>query len=126
MVATDVASRGLDIQNIGVVVNYDFPDGRGGVEDYVHRIGRTGRAGKSGISYTFFTPENSKRARELIRILEGAGQEVPPLLQNMSSRGSGFGGRRRGGGRGGSRFEQGKARKGRGGRGGCERDRGRW
>jgi len=126
MVATDVASRGLDIQNIGVVINYDFPDGRGGVEDYVHRIGRTGRAGKSGISYTFFTPENSKRARELIKILEQAGQEVPPQLQNMSSRGGGFGGRRRGGGRGGKRFGGTNSWKGSGGRGGRERDRGRW
>jgi len=125
MVATDVASRGLDIKNIGVVINFDFPDGRGGVEDYVHRIGRTGRAGESGVSYTFFTPENSKRARELIKILELAGQEVPPQLFVMSSRG-GFGGRRRGGGGRGNRFGQGRARKGNGGRGGRERNRGRW
>ena len=52
MVATDVAARGLDIPNVAAVVNYDFPNG---VEDYVHRIGRTGRAGASGEAYTFFT-----------------------------------------------------------------------
>jgi len=124
MVATDVASRGLDIRDITIVINFDFPDGRGGVEDYVHRIGRTGRAGKTGISYTFFTPENSKRARELIRILEQAGQEVPPDLRSMSTRGGGFSGRSRGRGRG--RFGRGRGRKGRGGRGGRERERGRW
>lgn len=52
MVATDVAARGLDVPNVTAVVNYDFPNG---VEDYVHRIGRTGRAGATGESYTFFT-----------------------------------------------------------------------
>lgn len=56
MVATDVAARGLDVPNVGAVVNYDFPNG---VEDYVHRIGRTGRAGAKGTSYTFFTPQVS-------------------------------------------------------------------
>lgn len=54
MVATDVAARGLDVPNVGLVVNFDFPNG---VEDYVHRIGRTGRAGASGESLTFFTPQ---------------------------------------------------------------------
>jgi len=105
MVATDVASRGLDIKGVRVVVNYDFPDGRGGVEDYVHRIGRTGRAGTKGISYTFFTPDNGKRARELVKLLEGAAQEVPEDLRMMSViGGGGFGGGRRGrGNRGGYR-----------------------
>lgn len=50
MVATDVASRGLDIKDIKYVINYDFPQV---IEDYVHRIGRTGRAGAKGTAYTF-------------------------------------------------------------------------
>merc|ERR1719320_1405413 len=83
MVATDVASRGLDIKDVGVVVNYDFPDGRGGIEDYVHRIGRTARAGKRGIAYTFFTQKNSRRAPELIKLMEDAGQSVPKALRDM-------------------------------------------
>ena len=45
MCATDVAARGLDVKDIAAVVNYDFPNG---VEDYIHRIGRTGRAGATG------------------------------------------------------------------------------
>jgi len=135
MVATDVASRGLDIKDVSVVINYDFPAGRGGVEDYVHRIGRTGRAGEKGVSYTFFTKDDSKRARELIKILEQAGQEVPPQLRSMSSGGGFSGGRRRGGGgrgRGGRGRGRGRGRGGgrrfgggRGGRGGG-RDRERW
>ena len=52
LVATDVASRGLDIPEVSMVVNYDVP---GDPEDYVHRIGRTGRAGKTGQAITLFT-----------------------------------------------------------------------
>lgn len=50
MVATDVASRGLDVNDITYVINYDVPKN---VEDYIHRIGRTGRAGKKGKSIAF-------------------------------------------------------------------------
>lgn len=45
MCATDVAARGLDVKDVSAVINYDFPNG---VEDYIHRIGRTGRAGATG------------------------------------------------------------------------------
>ncbi|KAJ6799468.1 putative DEAD-box ATP-dependent RNA helicase 14 isoform X3 [Iris pallida] len=73
LVATDVAARGLDVKDIRVVVNYDFPTG---VEDYVHRIGRTGRAGAKGEAYTFFCDQDSKYASDLVKILEGASQQV--------------------------------------------------
>merc|ERR1719331_2437715 len=53
LVATDVASRGIDVKDIKYVINYDFP---GSIEDYIHRVGRTGRAGATGSSYSFFTP----------------------------------------------------------------------
>jgi len=69
-----------------VVVNFDFPTG---VEDYVHRIGRTGRAGATGIAYTFFGDQDAKHASDLIKILEGANQRVPPELRELSSRGGG-------------------------------------
>jgi len=52
LIATDVASRGLDVKDINVVINYDMPNS---IEDYVHRIGRTGRAGATGDSYSFIT-----------------------------------------------------------------------
>lgn len=104
LVATDVAARGLDVKDIRVVVNYDFPTG---VEDYVHRIGRTGRAGATGIAYTFFGDQDAKHASDLIKILEGANQKVPPELRELSSRGGGGFGRSRrygSGGRGDSGF----------------------
>ncbi|BDA41823.1 DEAD-box ATP-dependent RNA helicase 14 [Coccomyxa sp. Obi] len=90
MVATDVAARGLDVPNVGAVINYDFPNG---VEDYIHRIGRTGRAGASGEAYTFFTAQDSKYSRELSRVLREANQIVPPELESMQSFGGGGGGR---------------------------------
>ncbi|KAK8710242.1 hypothetical protein V6N13_145576 [Hibiscus sabdariffa] len=119
LVATDVAARGLDIKDIKVVINYDFPTG---VEDYVHRIGRTGRAGATGLAYTFFADQDSKHASDLIKVLEGANQRVPAELRGMASRGGGMGRPRRwapssggfGGGRGG-RTDLGFG--GRGGRG---------
>ncbi|XP_010420104.1 PREDICTED: DEAD-box ATP-dependent RNA helicase 46-like isoform X1 [Camelina sativa] len=87
LVATDVAARGLDVKDIRVVVNYDFPNG---VEDYVHRIGRTGRAGATGLAYTFFGDQDAKHASDLIKILEGANQKVPPQVREMATRGGGM------------------------------------
>jgi ATP-dependent RNA helicase DeaD len=62
LVATDVAARGLDIDDISHVINYQLPDDP---EVYVHRIGRTGRAGKTGIAISLFTPRERRRVREI-------------------------------------------------------------
>ncbi|KAJ1956382.1 ATP-dependent RNA helicase dbp2, partial [Dipsacomyces acuminosporus] len=116
MVATDVASRGLDIKDVKFVINFDFPNN---VEDYVHRIGRTGRAGASGTAITFFTTENSRSSKDLVHILTEAKQDIPPQLEDMSrysSRGGGLGRWGRGGGRG--RFGGGGGYGGRGRGGG--------
>ncbi|KAL0490330.1 ATP-dependent RNA helicase DDX3 [Acrasis kona] len=67
LVATDVASRGLDIENVNHVINYDMPEN---IDDYVHRIGRTGRNGNTGVSTGFFTDKNKNLASELIKLLE--------------------------------------------------------
>ncbi|XP_066316953.1 DEAD-box ATP-dependent RNA helicase 20-like isoform X2 [Miscanthus floridulus] len=80
MTATDVAARGLDVKDVKYVINYDFP---GSLEDYVHRIGRTGRAGAKGTAYSFFTAANARFAKELISILEEAGQKVSSELAAM-------------------------------------------
>jgi ATP-dependent RNA helicase DDX5/DBP2 len=97
LIATDVAARGLDVKDVGSVINYDMPAGTNAVEDYVHRIGRTGRAGAKGIAHTFFTRGDSKAATQLVEVLKKAEQEIPADLQGMV-RTRGFGGR--GGGRG--------------------------
>jgi len=100
MIATDVASRGLDVKDVGYVINYDMPNQ---IEDYIHRIGRTGRAGKTGTAYSYFSPDQSKLARDLVKILTDAKQVVPPQLQELTMYGGGGGGYRGGGGRGGGR-----------------------
>merc|ERR1719471_1156560 len=93
MIATDVASRGIHVDDITCVVNYDFP---GNIEDYVHRIGRTGRAGKSGIAISFFDPSvDGRKAGKLISILENANQEIPPELRKIAMQNQNQGGGRR-------------------------------
>ncbi len=68
LVATDVASRGLDVQHVTHVINYDLPPD---VDTYVHRIGRTGRAGKKGMATAFFeTGRDSNVAPALVEILK--------------------------------------------------------
>ncbi|UKJ89788.1 DEAD-box family RNA-dependent helicase [Theileria orientalis] len=81
MIATDVASRGLDVHDVKYVINYDFPSQ---IEDYVHRIGRTGRAGMKGSSYTFLTADKFKVARDLVKLLREANQPVPADLQKLA------------------------------------------
>jgi ATP-dependent RNA helicase RhlE len=67
LVATDVLSRGIDVSEIHYVFNYDVP---GNSEDYVHRIGRTGRAGESGMAYTFVSPDEMGKVREIESLID--------------------------------------------------------
>jgi len=98
MVATDVASRGIHVNDISYVINFDFPNN---IEDYVHRIGRTGRAGTYGTAYTFFSKKTDfKKARPLVRCLEEAGQVVPTDLRQIATASHPVGSRFRGRGRG--------------------------
>ena len=86
--ATDVAARGLDVKDISHVVNYDFPQsgGKAGIEEYVHRIGRTGRAGATGDAYTFFEPDTDyANAAKLIALLKEAKQAVLPALEDIAA-----------------------------------------
>ncbi|XP_068819411.1 DEAD box protein 53 [Capricornis sumatraensis] len=83
LIATDLASRGLDVTDVTHVYNYNFPRN---IEEYVHRVGRTGRAGKTGESITLVTQDDWKIADELIKILQRANQIVPPNLQSMADR----------------------------------------
>ena len=83
LIATDVASRGLDIKDITHVLNYDFPHN---IEEYVHRVGRTGRAGRTGESITFMTRNDWRHAADLIKIMEEAQQEVPQEVYEMAKR----------------------------------------
>lgn len=79
LVATDVAGRGIDIQNVSVVINYDMAKT---IEDYTHRIGRTGRAGKNGIAISFLTKEDSHLFYDLKLVIKSSPiSHCPPELE---------------------------------------------
>ncbi|XP_055949776.1 probable ATP-dependent RNA helicase DDX41 isoform X2 [Argiope bruennichi] len=83
LVATDVASKGLDFENIQHVINYDMPED---IENYVHRIGRTGRSGKKGIATTFINKACDESVLlDLKHLLMEAKQKVPPFLAALQS-----------------------------------------
>lgn len=65
LVSTDVAARGIDVEDVDAVVNYDVPASN---EYYTHRIGRTGRAKKEGVAYILYMPDEAKRLKELVRL----------------------------------------------------------
>ena len=96
MVATDIAARGLDIEGITHVINYDMPDT---ADAYIHRIGRTGRAQRTGDAFTLVTPEDNDMIRALERImgapikretLPDFDYTVPAPPRSASDRGSGI------------------------------------
>lgn len=110
------SSAHTDVKDIKYVINYDFPNG---IEDYIHRIGRTGRAGATGTAYGYFDPStDGKLGRDLIKILRDAKQVVPPELEEAAQYGGG-------GGRGGGRGFGGRGGRG-GGGGGYRGGGGRW
>ncbi|MBG7612214.1 DEAD/DEAH box helicase [Polaribacter sp. BAL334] len=67
LIATDVASRGIDITNVDAIINFDIPNI---AETYVHRIGRTGRAGKSGIAFSFCSPDENEYIKNIETLIE--------------------------------------------------------
>ncbi|XP_072562433.1 probable ATP-dependent RNA helicase DDX4 isoform X9 [Paramormyrops kingsleyae] len=82
LVATSVATRGLDIEHVQHVVNFDLPTN---IDEYVHRIGRTGRCGNTGRAVSFFDPEcDTPLARSLVKVLSRAQQEVPSWLEDIA------------------------------------------
>ena len=65
LIATDVAARGIDVDDVDMVINYDVPDENA---FYLHRIGRTARAGKEGIAYTLYAPDQASHLKEVLRL----------------------------------------------------------
>ncbi len=126
LVATDIAARGIDIDQLAMVINFDLPQVP---EDYVHRIGRTGRAGASGLAVSLVTDEDNKLLRDIERLIklkiERATYEVAALpqakampaeaaapQQQSQGRGRGQGQGRRRGGQGEGRRSEGRAAQG--------------
>ncbi|CAG9806637.1 unnamed protein product [Chironomus riparius] len=87
LVATDVASRGLDIPHIKNVINYDMARD---IDSHTHRIGRTARGGEKGTAYTLVTDKDKEMVGHLVRNLEGANQYVPDDLMQLAMQSSWF------------------------------------
>ncbi len=90
MVATDIAARGIDVQGISHVINFDIPDT---ADAYIHRIGRTGRAEREGDAFTLITPDDDEIVRALERVVgrklprqtvDGFDYAAPPPIQTNS------------------------------------------
>jgi ATP-dependent RNA helicase RhlE len=85
LVATDIAARGIDVEGVSHVVNYDVPMQ---AEDYVHRIGRTGRAQATGSAYTLVTPLDEAQVKKIERVLN---QKLPRRkVEGIDPNGSAF------------------------------------
>eukprot|EP01084_Bolivina_argentea_P150409 262671_1 len=80
LVATDVASRGLDIPNVLYVINYDLPNN---IDAYVHRIGRTGRCGNNGNAISFVNENNKPVIKSLMNLLKESKSEIPQWFADL-------------------------------------------
>jgi len=74
LVSTDLISRGIDVQQVSVVINYDLPDNK---ESYIHRIGRSGRYGRKGVAINFVTEEDMPKMKEIEQFYHTQIQEMP-------------------------------------------------
>lgn len=83
LIATDVAARGIDVEDVDMVINYDVPQD---VEYYIHRIGRTGRAGRAGRAITFVTTKDFNKLREIQKYIRVKIPRVPlPTLRDVAA-----------------------------------------
>ncbi|EFP12325.1 hypothetical protein CRE_29486 [Caenorhabditis remanei] len=80
LVCTELLGRGLDLSDVGLVINYDLPTS---IVSYIHRVGRTGRAGKSGHAVTYFTDTDMKYIKSIATVIRQSGFEVPEYLLEM-------------------------------------------
>ena len=80
LLTTDLLARGIDIQQVSLVINYDLPNDK---ENYIHRIGRTGRFGKKGVSINLVTKDDVTYVQEIERFYSTTINELPADLSNI-------------------------------------------
>merc|ERR1719158_2250103 len=74
LIATDLLARGIDVQQVSLVINYDLPTNR---ENYIHRIGRSGRFGRKGVAINFVTSEDVRSLRAIEQFYNTQIEEMP-------------------------------------------------
>lgn len=80
LIATDLLARGIDVQQVSLVINYDLPSSK---ENYVHRIGRGGRFGRKGVAINFVTAEDVPMLREIEKFYHTQIEEMPMDVANL-------------------------------------------
>lgn len=78
-----MSARGLDVKNVMHVINYDLPNSDyGGIDEYVHRIGRTARIGNTGVATSFYNEKNEDISEKLTKLLIETQQDIPDFLES--------------------------------------------
>lgn len=80
LITTDLLARGIDVQQVSLVINYDLPSNR---ENYIHRIGRSGRFGRKGVAINFVTNEDVRTLREIEQFYNTQVEEMPMDLADL-------------------------------------------
>lgn len=80
LITTDLLARGIDVQQVSLVINYDLPSNK---ENYIHRIGRGGRFGRKGVAINFITAEDVAMQREIEKFYNTQIDEMPMDIQNL-------------------------------------------
>lgn len=85
LIATDLLARGIDVQQVGLVINYELPQRK---ENYIHRIGRAGRFGRKGVAINFVSPNDAKFIREIQDHYNTQIEEMPQNLEELNTTGA--------------------------------------
>ena len=80
LITTDLLARGIDVQQVSLVINYDLPRN---LENYIHRIGRSGRFGRKGVAINFVTAEDTRSMRELEAFYQTQIDEMPANVADL-------------------------------------------
>lgn len=88
LISTALSGRGIDFNNVGHVINYDLPSAaNGGIDEYVHRIGRTGRIGHVGLATSFYNERDEELGPHIVNLLLETEQDIPDFLEHLKPEG---------------------------------------
>ncbi|VDO21513.1 unnamed protein product [Haemonchus placei] len=80
LITTDLLARGIDVQQVSLVINYDLPSNR---ENYIHRIGRSGRFGRKGVAINFITDQDARQLKDIECFYNTSIEEMPMSIVDM-------------------------------------------